>query len=134
LLFSGFFFGLGFYTYIAFRTAVLILLVPLAMILINFLREYKISNRHWFTYFKKGFWQYDFWILIIIIVALPIGMYFLQNPQDFLGRASGVSVFAQENPLGALIESTGKTLGMFNIIGDKNWRHNFSLIANIINL
>jgi len=111
LTLSGFFFGLGFHTYIAFRVAVLILIIPLITILLKS---------------RKNFWQYVFWILIIIIVALPIGLYFLNNPQDFLGRAGGVSVFSQENPLKALVLSTIKTLGMFNVAGDWNWRHNFS--------
>jgi len=123
---AGFFFGLGFHTYIAFRTAIIILIIPIIIILLRFWKEYKTNNRLWFTYFKKGFWQYDLWILVIIITALPMGLYFLQNPQDFLGRAGGVSVFAQENPLKALAESIVKTLGMFNFVGDKNWRHNFS--------
>ncbi len=126
LLLSGFFFGLGFHTYIAFRVAVIILVVPLVMIWIKFWKEYKKSGRLWPVYFKKGFWQYDFWLVAILIAALPIGLYFLQNPQDFVGRAGGVSIFAQENPIKALVLSTVKTLGMFNIVGDGNWRHNFA--------
>lgn len=126
LLLSGFFFGLGFHTYIAFRVAVLILVVPLVMIWIKFWKQYKKSGRLWPTYFKKGFWQYDFWLVAILVAALSIGLYFLQNPQDFVGRAGNVSIFAQENPIKALIVSSVKTLGMFNIVGDGNWRHNFA--------
>lgn len=122
---SGFFFGLGFYTYIAFRFTVIILIIPIIMICITFWKEYKNSGRMWATYFK-GFWQYDLWFWIIIIVALPIGLYFLHNPQDFIGRAGGVSIFAKNNPIKELIIGTVKTLGMFNFVGDHNWRHNFS--------
>lgn len=125
-LLSGFFFGLGFHTYIAFRIAVVLLVIPFVMICIRFWKEYKANGKFWSTYFKKGFWQYAFWIVMMIIAALPIGMYFLQNPQDFMGRASGVSVLALENPLKALAESAYKTLGMFNVAGDFNWRHNFA--------
>ncbi len=125
-LLSGMLFGLGFHTYIAFRMAVLILIVPFITVLIKLIREYKLNEKPWFIYFKKRFWQYDLWIIAVIIAALPIGIYFLNNPGDFLGRASGVSVFAQDNPFKALISSTIKTLGMFNVVGDFNWRHNFS--------
>ena len=115
LLLSGVFFGLGFYTYISFRIAVIILIVPIIIIWLRFWK----GNR-------SRFWQYGIWLLTIIIVALPMGLYFLQNSQDFIGRAGGVSIFTQENPIKALIVSTVKTLGMFNIAGDWNWRHNFA--------
>ncbi len=126
LFLSGIFFGLGFHTYIAFRMAVLLLIVPLVAIVIRFVREYKIDRRPWFVYFKKRFWQYDLWIIAVLIAALPMGIYFLNNPGDFMGRAGGVSIFTQEHPFEALISSTIKTIGMFNIAGDFNWRHNFS--------
>lgn len=125
-LLSGFLFGLGFHTYIAFRIAVLIIIIPLILICLKFWKECKTSGKFWQTHFKKGFWQYDIWIAAIILAALPIGMYFLQNPGDFMGRASGVSVTATENPIKELVWSTVKTLGMFNFVGDKNWRHNFA--------
>jgi len=126
LILSGIFLGLGFHTYIAFRMAVIILMVPLLIIILKFFKEYKITGRFFNAFFKNGFWQYKIWVLAIILVALPIGLYFLHNPQDFVGRAGGVSVFAQKSPLKAAIESTIKTLGMFNVVGDKNWRHNFA--------
>jgi len=126
LFLSGLCFGLGFHTYIAFRVAVLILIVPLVIVIIRIIQEYKVDSCPWFVYFKKKFWQYDLWIVAVIIAALPIAIYFLNNPGDFMGRASGVSVFAQQNPFKALISSTIKTLGMFNVAGDFNWRHNFS--------
>ena len=126
LILSGIFFGLGFHTYIAFRMAVIILIIPFLMIVLRFFKEYKTSGRFLKTFFKNGFWQYKIWALTVILVALPMGLYFLHNPQDFVGRAGGVSVFAQENPVKALFISAAKTLGMFNISGDFNWRHNFS--------
>lgn len=127
-LLAGFFFGLGFHTYIAFRIAVIILIVPIIWMILNFLKKGGLKNISlWINiYFKKRYWQYDLWILAIILTALPIGLYFLHNPQDFMGRAGGVSVFSQPNPIKSVISSTIKTLGMFNIRGDFNWRHNFS--------
>ncbi|MBI2582802.1 glycosyltransferase family 39 protein [Candidatus Azambacteria bacterium] len=116
-LLSGVAFGLGFHTYIAFRFAPLVMLVPIIQGLRNWLKR-----------------RLDFcfpcalgmWLLVAFLVALPIGFYFLQNPQDFLGRAGDVSIFSQSSPLNAAITSLGKTLGQFNIWGDCNWRHNFA--------
>ncbi len=115
-IFSGIIFGLGFYTYISFRMAVLIL--PLILVF------------YWFVYRKENFRnKYLFFVFcflfFVFLVALPIGLYFLQNPQDFIGRTSGVSVFSQENPIKAIAQSLILHLGMFNFYGDHNWRHNF---------
>ncbi|MBZ9571989.1 glycosyltransferase family 39 protein [Patescibacteria group bacterium] len=114
---SGIFFGLGFYTYISFRFAVLILLV----ILIPF----------WFIYRKEGqskkilFFVCCF-LFSVFITALPIGIYFLKNPQYFISRAAPISIFATENPIKAFSVSLIQHLAMFNFYGDSNWRHNFS--------
>jgi hypothetical protein len=59
-------------------------------------------------------------------VALPIGLYFLNNPADFFGRTSQVSLFSQASPIKVFIVNAAKTLGMFNIAGDFNWRHNYA--------
>ncbi|MBU6415525.1 hypothetical protein KGQ34_04795, partial [Patescibacteria group bacterium] len=64
-------------------------------------------------------------LFVTFVVALPMGVYFLRHPDDFFGRAKEVSVFSSSNPVLALAISTGKTLQMFNAIGDCNARHNF---------
>lgn len=114
---SGIFFGLGFHTYISYRFIVLLL----PIVLISF----------WFIYqrerLQKQFLVFSFWLLVLtFIVALPIGIYFLQNPQDLVSRAGPITVFAQDNPVKAFLVSFVSHLGMFNISGDFNWRHNFS--------
>ncbi|MEK7212634.1 MAG: glycosyltransferase family 39 protein, partial [Patescibacteria group bacterium] len=107
---AGILFGLGFYTYIAYRVS------PLLLILfIIFFR--KIPN----------FWKVLLVFLgVTFIVALPIGIYYLQNPADFMGRTSQISVFSSATPLKDLALNIGKTLAMFNFVGDGNWRHNFA--------
>jgi 4-amino-4-deoxy-L-arabinose transferase-like glycosyltransferase len=116
-IFSGLFFGLGFYTYIAFRLAVPLVL----LILIPWWLIYKKKN------LKKVFILYTlYFILTTFIVALPIGIYFLNHPQDFISRAGDVSVFSQKNPILALGKSLASHLLMFNFLGDFNWRHNIS--------
>jgi uncharacterized membrane protein len=114
---AGFFFGLGFYTYTSFRMAVLIL--PFVLI------------PYWFVYKKeslqKQFLLSIFYFLFsIFLIALPLAIYFIQHPQDFISRATPVSVFSAQNPLKEFGKSLISHLGMFNFYGDPNWRHNFS--------
>lgn len=116
LLSSGIFFGLGFYTYISYRFVVLIGLAVLVCF--------------WFIYRKlklgKQFWISVLYLIVAMVaVAAPIGIYFAFNPQDFFGRASDVSVFKQTSPLLQIGKSVALHLGMFNFIGDANWRHNY---------
>ena len=114
---SGFFLGLGFYTYIAYRLAVLLFIVALF---------------GWWLIYKKDkelkqFFLFTIYLLIsIFIFALPIGIYFFQNPAQFFGRAAGVSILSHGNPFYNFLKSFFLHLGMFNFHGDGNWRHNFS--------
>jgi hypothetical protein len=114
---AGIFYGLGFHSYIAYRTTPLLILI----ILIYF-----------FIRSKKEGWQKKFlissfcFIFFTIIAFLPLGIYFLKNPADFFGRTSQISIFNSSNPLKQLAINTIKTFGMFNFVGDSNWRHNIS--------
>ena len=131
---AGIFFGVGFYTYIAFRIAILI---PLFLMLYQMWRYWPrfkviLSDKCSMfslikkTYIRDSWWRWDLFFIVVILVALPLGIYFFQNPSDFIGRASGVSVFAAENPIKEFTKSAVKTLAMFNFCGDFNWRHNYS--------
>lgn len=116
--------GLGFYTYIAFRIMPLVLILTL--------------GAYWYAAKKDfGHEKYEFirnqlirglalFLVIIILVGLPIGYYFWTHPADFFGRTGQLSVFASDNPLKQLAQNTVQTLGMFNFTGDSNWRHNMS--------
>jgi 4-amino-4-deoxy-L-arabinose transferase-like glycosyltransferase len=131
---AGLFFGLGFHTYIAFRIAPLILIPVFLIALIKYwcvIKNYLDSGMGWFksfiqSYFKDGWCGWDLFVVAIIIAALPMAMYFFQHPADFMGRTGQVSILASENPAKALFVSAAKTLGMFNIWGDCNWRHNYA--------
>ena len=113
---AGIFFGAGFYTYISYRLAVPLLFVALL---------------GWFLYYWRGKLPINFLrtaaiiLITIFVIALPIGLYFLSHPGDFIGRAGQTSVFSAENPLLAFGKSLGLHLGMFNVYGDGNWRHNY---------
>lgn len=114
---AGLFFGLGFHTYIAFRIMPLLLLIPLV---------YGI----WLS--KKNAIQaclpciIAVFIIFFLIAIAPLIFYFAQNPVDFFGRTTQISIFSTENPLGAFLKNKLLTLGMFNIMGDRNWRHNIA--------
>lgn len=107
---AGISFGLGFYSYISFRV------MPLLFLLfIPFLRR------------REDFWKISaVFILAVFLVGAPIGWYFLKHPADFFGRTSEVSVTHSASPLKDLSLNIVKTIGMLNIQGDGNWRHNLS--------
>ena len=107
---AGVVYGLGFYTYIAYRVTPLLLLVFL-------------------PFFKKDwrFWQRAIVFLVAtFIAAAPIGWYFAKNPADFFGRTSEISVTSAASPLHDLLVNVAKTALMFNVQGDGNWRQNVS--------
>jgi hypothetical protein len=112
---AGAIFGIGFHTYISFRVAVLLLGIILLLWLFSF-RKHNLQKK--FLIFASVF------LIFVFITALPIGIYFLENPGDFMGRATGVSVFAQPNPVKALGVSFVAHMAMFNFFGDYNSRHN----------
>ena len=110
---GGILFGLGFYTYISYRFT--------PILIAAFFIPYLIKRR------AKNLWMgFVIFVVVAFVVALPIGLYFLNNPGDFFDRSGQVSIFSADNPLRAAALSIVTTLGMFNVIGDFNWRHNFS--------
>jgi len=116
---AGIFFGAGFHTYIAFRFAPLLALIPI------FKARYFSGNEN--DKIDRKIWKIIIiWLAIAFVVALPIGLYFLNNPGDFFGRTGQVSIFQSSNSILSILKSVGKTLIMFNISGDCNWRHNLS--------
>jgi len=114
---SAIFFGLGFHTYIAFRIAPLLALIILVYYFLRSRQQHAL----------KSFWQLVvLWLIVTFVIALPIGLYFLQHPEDFLGRSTQVSIFNTTNPIKEIIVSFAKELAMFNFAGDCNWRHNYA--------
>ena len=114
-LIGGLFFGLGFYSYIAFR--------PLPILALVIFLIYWLDHRDK-AFRKKLLMASGYWLVATFIVALPLGLYFVQNPADFFGRTNEISIFNSPTPLGDLATNIVKTAGMFNVQGDQNWRHN----------
>ncbi len=55
--------------------------------------------------------------LFAIMVMLPLGIYFAQNPVQFSRRFESVSIFGADVPVAALVSSTSGNLAMFGIPG-----------------
>jgi len=116
-IFAGIFYGLGFYSYIAYRAT------PLLIFIILFL--YWLKNKE-LQIRKKILISIFYFLFSTLIVAAPLGLYFLNHPYDFFGRTSQISIFNSPTPLKDLGLNILKTIGMFNVAGDSNWRHNYA--------
>lgn len=114
---AGIVYGLGFYSYIAYRATPLLLLA---------------LGIYWWVKNKDAVFRQrllraaGLFAISAIIVMLPLISYFFSNPADFFGRTTQVSVFSAPSPLGDLAKNIGLTAGMFFLFGDGNWRHNIS--------
>jgi 4-amino-4-deoxy-L-arabinose transferase-like glycosyltransferase len=107
---AGAVYGAGFHSYIAYRVSPLLLLLVIP-----------------FFHKMQNFWKVaGAFVFAAFLAAAPIGWYYLQNPADFLGRTSQVSVFSSPEPLKILGVNILKTVGMFFVAGDFNERHNLS--------
>ena len=82
-LLSGFFWGLGFYSYTVFRLAYFLLLI----IFIFYLWQQRGQR-------LKLFKEFFFLGLTCLIIMMPIFIYFLSYPEYFFSRAVGVSIFS----------------------------------------
>ena len=116
---AGFVYGLGFYTYIAYRGT------PL-LILCIFYYYYKYCRQNHSHILQNMRMIFLVFAIAAIFAILPLGIYFFNHPQDFLGHASQLSISNSATPLKDLVENILKTAGMFNFSGDTNWRHNFA--------
>ncbi|MDP3762777.1 MAG: glycosyltransferase family 39 protein, partial [bacterium] len=133
-VFGGIFFGLGFHTYIAYR-----IVPPLLLTLLLSPDALRGRGSALATGERRSCFPciLALFLFFAFIAALPLGIYYLQNPQDFFGRTAQISIFSlpaqagEASPLGALSENVVKTAGMFWFVGDFNWRHNFSGAAQL---
>lgn len=121
---AGVFMGLGMHTYIAFRIMPLAALAVLVVYWHSVRKDFA-HGRYTFTR-KQLIGGVMLAIALFILVAAPLLWYFAQNPGSFTGRTGQVSVLASDDIVGDLATNIVRTLGMFVIQGDVNWRHNLS--------
>ncbi len=107
---AGAVYGLGFYTYIAYRAT------PLLMA---------------FLLRRAGARICRIFSLAAAALAAPLALYFVRHPGDFWERAGGVSVLHNPHPALELLLNTWRTARMFFRRGDLNWRHNIAYRAEL---
>ena len=140
LVIAGFFTGLGFHTYIAFRFFPFLAAIPLLPELWNYYRrprpvvpvQKKTTSWAHISRLPCGPCAVVLYLFATFVVALPIGVYFIQHPQDFISRSSQISIFATHAPIAEFITSNIKTAGMFFVRGDCNWRHNYNCQPELV--
>lgn len=121
---AGVFVGLGMHTYIAFR------IIPLAILAAFIAYWFAVHRhlgeaRHQYTR-KQVLGGFALLIGVALIVAMPLIVYFVSNPEYFSSRTTQISVFSDDYPILAMLRNTALTLGMFFFYGDGNWRHNIA--------
>ena len=114
LVWAGAVYGLGFYTYIAYRATPLLLAALLR---------------------RAGWRRAAAFTLSAAVVAAPLGAYFVTQPGSFFGRTSELAVWQAGRPAaGAIAEAarnTWRTARMLFTHGDYNWRHNLPWRAEL---
>lgn len=126
---AGIFFSAGFYTYIAYRAMVGVVLGVFVLLLLAALHP-KIGFPHIRRYGKQTLVG----LVMAAITVLPLVLYFVAHTDEFVGRASQVSIFSKDlqrevgggTLMGTLLYSTNTTILSFFFHGDENWRHNVS--------
>ncbi len=111
---GGFCFGLGFYSYIAFRIAPVLIAIIIGLELSRGDRDVR---RHLVRVTTT-------WIAVAIATVIPLVIYFVQNPADFFTRATQVSISGAPHPIRLLFRNIVRTAWMYIGKGDQNWRHN----------
>src|SRR3989344_2158171 len=114
---GGVVYGLGFHSYIAYRATPVIILAVFAFYWL------KARKERWLKEFSNVILVFT---IFSLLTFLPLGLYFAENPQDFFGRTAQISVLSSPSPIASLALNVMKTAGMFNFVGDWNWRHNIA--------
>lgn len=122
---SGALFALGFYSYIAYRIMVpLVIVAVLWPILVDIWQTPRFQN------IKKFFGPTLLAGLSFTAFISPLIYYFYTHPGTFIGRSGQVSIFNpdlnNDNLIGTFIEVTLTSIRAYFWDGDLNWRHNVS--------
>lgn len=119
---AGAVFGLGFYTYTAYRV------FPLVLILMAGFLFWKKKQ-----FFLAGIKKFKEEVIIsgltALLFILPLLCFFIIFPETFFNRVSAVSIFNGSDSIGGAmmdiwINFLRTIKGFFFFLGDINWRHN----------
>ena len=117
MLLAGVVYGLGFYTYIAYRASPVVIAVAA---LGAFLEAPKGGPR-------RALWRpLAVFALAAVATVTPLAVYFARHPGSLLRRSSEVSIFNGPRPFAALMLNIWKTTLMIFYRGDADWLHNIS--------
>jgi hypothetical protein len=107
---AGLVYGLGFYTYIAYRAT------PLLLAFVLWRARPRVR-----------------WIFSAVAVAtvLPLAVYFIGHPAEFSQYPARISLLHHANPAWEAILNLWRTGRMFFRRGDPNWRHNVAYRAEL---
>ncbi len=118
-------FALGFYTYIAYRV-----IVPLLIILIAWPFFGAVKTQGFKEIVKRYVPLLLAAIVSFVIVIAPLAKYFYTHPGSFVGRSGQVSVFNTAinhgDLKGTILEVSRLSFLAYFTEGDLNWRHNIS--------
>lgn len=113
---AGLFGGLTMYTYLSSR---FLPFIPIAFVLYLLIRRKEL----------KGLWGYlGLMAVVWFLVSLPLGLYYVNNPDWFFSRAEQTLHFTPStgSSLQVILRQTLATLGMFSFKGDLTWRYNLA--------
>ena len=116
---SGFIYGLGIHTYIAFRVSPLVLIILLISLIITRKK------------FLAGYWKHILVFAVAMFIASAPMLYdfFVSHPEHYESRTSHISILNPEVNKGHLPSMLAKTIGLsvqkYFAVGDLNMRHNY---------
>jgi 4-amino-4-deoxy-L-arabinose transferase-like glycosyltransferase len=114
---GGILFGMGMYTYIAYR-------VSPAIVLLILLYYWRLAEAEGWT--RKFFESAAIFVISSMIVSLPLAYYFYAHPGTFTRRMSDTVRSIPGNIIWDFARTSVRTLAMFNGAGDPDWRDNIS--------
>jgi len=124
-IFAGISFGLGWYTYIAYRAFLGVIIVGFLLLLIQGLTKKPRQLQ-----IKKYYKSFALFFIFSVITLIPLGVFFLDHPEFVSSRSSQVSILNRDLNKGNLIGTAGNVISdsllSFITHGDKNPRHNVS--------
>ena len=116
MILAGAVYGLGFYTYPAYRVTPLLVI---AIWIADGRRAKPGGSRAWI------------FAAAAAVVAAPLAVYFAGHAGAFWGRAAQVSVFGAPRPALEIVLNCWRTARMLFTRGDHNWRHNVAWQAEL---